>query len=384
MDLAASRPSRKGLRVKRSDLKHWLKHLLNGFGWAMEPGFAEGCPEGLTVDILEPLASKRLGSKIKRVQHRHLSGWKNSGAFKLVVTGRFRRSFSCVYKNALYSEGHIPALEGLPIFPGPPEYLVYRHAGLELQQYLPEIYFSREVVPGEHFQFLIEDLGASFTGAQDIERRTLFVCKDLPRIHENLARALDVKARVGLLSYDNTFSCQLLDYVGDDLQRLHARNASEKLGRLIESWPRFADVYRAAMSWVYTEIPLKPIHGDLNITNILFHRTAPTAFKLIDWEWAGVGIPHSDLVSLLKGVPPAVEQEALRLYTESCGARTFLQDRYIYDWCKLQRGLFDAGFFAKQILNSKTPPRMALEGPIDRALARAQDAYAGLQQMASQ
>lgn len=365
--------------VMHSTFKDWLKKSLEGLGLLQDTRFIEGIPEGLDNDTMHQFAAGRLGGPIKKVRHLHLSGWKHSGAFRLVLTGSFGRTISCIYKNAVYLEGHIAALDGLPISPGPPEYFVYKHAGPTLRRYLPEIYASREIKPGEHYQYLMEDLSLRYSGFQKQEPRLLLVCERLPQIHDDLDRSLGADARQRLLQYDETFSARLLDYAGENLRRLHARSQTKKLDQVLASWNHVADVYLTVVSEIYPQAPMTPIHGDSNITNVLFHRTQPREFRLIDWEWAGIGIAHCDLVSLLKRASPETEQQGLRLYSENSGARTLVQDRYIYEWCKLQRGLLDAAFLAKQVLDSDRPPKRPLEEHIDRALGRTIESYKALQ-----
>jgi len=102
--------------------------------------------------------------------------------------------------------------------------------------------------------------------------------------------------------------------------------------------------------------------------------------KLIDWEWAGFGVRHSDLASLLKYVSPELEFKALAIYQQRCGQRNLVEENLIYQWCKLQRGIFDAAFFAKEKIESIRPPKMKLDGHIERALERSLRAFTVLEE----
>ncbi len=124
---------------------------------------------------------------------------------------------------------------------------------------------------------------------------------------------------------------------------------------------------------------MAPIHGDLNSTNVLFHRNEPRRIKLIDWEWAGFGLPHSDLASLFKTVSPELEARGLSAYGQACERAVAMDVCRVYQWCKLQRGIFDAAFFAKQTLESEVSAETNMDGRIEKALGRALQAFLDLE-----
>jgi len=357
------------------NIKPRIKTLLKRSGlFYQESGFIPGYPDGLSRADLSKVVLSRLGEQPENVRYRHLSGWKHSGAFRLLVETRSSRYDSFVFKNAKYTDGHIAALSGLPVFPGPPEYLIYKAANNALQGYLPRIYLSRKIVDGEHYQYLMEDLSKDYEVSHD-RKQILAVCEQLSRIHSDLSRSLGKEAKTALLQFNRSFSEQLMKYVFKNLSRLQEYQPTSRMDGVFRLWDRITTVYSAIMADIYRQEIIGPIHGDLNTTNILFHRNYRHKFKLIDWEWAGIGVPHADLASLLKRASPKVEAQGLLLYNKVNHQRGIEKDRQIYEWCKLQRGLFDAAFFGKQTLDSKEPPKNNLSGHIDRALQRVLKSY---------
>jgi thiamine kinase-like enzyme len=111
----------------------------------------------------------------------------------------------------------------------------------------------------------------------------------------------------------------------------------------------------------------------------MFHRQDSRRFKLIDWEWVGIGVQQSELASLLKVVSPELEAKALATYRSASGRDSDHTFERVYLWCKLQRGIFDAGFFAKQIADSRHDTLLNLNRHMNRALDRARQALDDLE-----
>ena len=133
-----------------------------------------------------------------------------------------------------------------------------------------------------------------------------------------------------------------------------------------------------AMSETYDRFPLRPIHGDLNISNIHHHKTDSGQLKIVDWEWAGIGGWWCDLVSLLKMAPVVLEHEGLAEFLRVAEIPSSRNVLVAYQWGKLQRGLFDASFFAKQAVGGdggcRTGTKINIQNQIRSALKRASDA----------
>jgi O-antigen/teichoic acid export membrane protein len=361
--------------LKHRALRPFVRFLRGGKTAA---GMKNGYPDGFPQEILEPAVKQRGGGAVARVWYQHMSGWKKRGAFRLTVKDDRKSEWSFIYKNAYYEQSEIAALEGLPIAPGPPEFAVYGCAEGELRNFLPEVYASREVIPDQHYWYLMEDLSKDYT-TKDGENEILIVCERLPEIHAAIGGSADSRLSEKMLQFDREFSVQLLDYAGHSLRRFADQKKSQELEEWLSGWDRLAGAYDRMLDEVYGGDSVGPIHGDLNVTNIMFHRQDSRRFKLIDWEWVGIGVRQSELASLLKVVSPELEANALATYRSASGRESDPSFERVYLWCKLQRGIFDAGFFAKQIVDARHDTLLNLDRHMKRALDRARQALDDLE-----
>jgi thiamine kinase-like enzyme len=81
--------------------------------------------------------------------------------------------------------------------------------------------------------------------------------------------------------------------------------------------------------------------------------------KVVDWEWAGIGVPHADLASLLKCVSPDDERMALETFSRGSGQLSAEEHLRLFRWCQLERRLLDAGFIARQqTMSTRQLPRL--------------------------
>ncbi|HZW04725.1 MAG TPA: hypothetical protein VFF68_12405, partial [Anaerolineaceae bacterium] len=120
--------------------------------------FRPGLPPGLTFAEVDAVCWAKTGRGLRSAVFAHLSGWKESGAYRLVLRLDDRREWPVVYKLSVYGGGQIPALQGFPARVGPPEYAVYRFGSGPVSDYLPEVYFAEEQEPGRCYRYLMEDL----------------------------------------------------------------------------------------------------------------------------------------------------------------------------------------------------------------------------------
>lgn len=367
----------------RNPLRHRALRGFARFLKAGKPGPAtrKGVPDDFPGEVLETAVRARGGGAVKRVRHQHMSGWKKRGAFRMVAEDEAGREWRFIYKNAYYGREEIAALEGLPVKPGPPEFTLYQCADSDLRAFLPEVYASREVVPDEHYWYLMEDLSrnhATRDGAGEI----LTVCDRLPEIHAALRASVDSRLEKKMLRFDREFSERLLGYVDDNVRRFAGDGKSRDVGEWLPHWDLLTAAYNNMLGEVYESEAVIPIHGDLNMTNIMFHHQDSRRFKLIDWEWVGFGLPQSELASILKVAPAELEHKALAAYVSASGCDDAHAFERGYLWCKMQRGIFDAGFFARQITDAKHGTLLNLDRHMHRALARARQALNELERQA--
>jgi aminoglycoside phosphotransferase (APT) family kinase protein len=335
--------------------------------------FDEGLPTGIDFEILNELCVQHLAAPLQSASYAHLSGWKDAGAFRLLLQTAKGRRWSVIYKNAVYNLEHIPALVGLPNKPGPPEYLIYKNARGPLAQYLPTIYMCQEVVPGKHYQYLLEDVGQAYQKVSGQEN-LLKAAKALVAIHKAMADCLCDVDQAIFFRYNSDFSTQLQEYVVANLQRYANITTSNAASEVLALWPHISKRHRCHPAYSLQTVSL--IHGDFNPANILVHQRRPDRIKLIDWEWAGFGMPHADMASLLKRAPPEVEQQALLLFSDQNRRLSPSQHKTLYEWCQLERGLIDASFMIAQgMMQSSAEKSSRFYRYTERSLERVLRAY---------
>ena len=177
-----------------------------------------GVPEGLRFDALNDLCLLYLREPLLRVSYYPLSGWKKSGAYRLLLQTETGDKWSIIYKNAFYGQDIIPALNGFPINPGPPEYTIYSNAEGEIARYLPTIYICREIIPGLHYMYLLQDLSKYYRQARD-KKDILTITSELTKLYEILGECNYNINEDSFIIYDGDLSSRLKTYIIESLER---------------------------------------------------------------------------------------------------------------------------------------------------------------------
>jgi thiamine kinase-like enzyme len=321
------------------------------------PRPVEGLPSGVPFETLDPLCREHLGARLRSSSYLHLSSWKPRGSYRLELTTDTGTRWHLIFKDERYSIKDIPALRTLPISPGPPEFAIYQMRQKALSRFLPDLYWSREVERGHHFQYIMEDLGNDFERITTERRDLTLAVEVLLQLQAAMREALSHGGHRYLAVYDRQYSEDLLDYVLRNLEEYRAGRESSAIDALCRNWQRVVDVHQR--DEFYRHGLAAPIHGDYDHSNVLVHTHDRTRVRVVDWEWAGIGVPHADLASLLKRVSPDDERAALAIF--ACGYSRLTAEEHLrlFRWCQLERRLLDAGFIARQqMLSTRRLPRL--------------------------
>ena len=310
----------------------------------------EGLPPTLALETLDALSREHGRGGLKRCAHIHLSGWKSRGTYRLELDTDAGTSWRLIFKDECYRPELIGALEGLPVFPGPPEAILYRNRNTVLSYFLPQVFWFREVEPGRHFQYLLEDLAPTHALLRPETVDHIKATRGLLHIHKALREAFPAAYPDGLIQYDRRYSERLLDYALGNLAEYVARTGDGAVAALSGKWREVASVHQR--DEFYDAGLRVPIHGDYNSSNIHAHREHDNQLKVVDWEWAGVGLPHADLAALVKSVRREDHPVLLQAFVEEDPRLAPEQHRRLFRWCQLERRLLDAAFLAKQQLVS--------------------------------
>ncbi|WP_250658147.1 phosphotransferase family protein [Alkalimarinus coralli] len=324
-----------------------------------KPDIKPGLPEGLSFDTVDEVAKQTWGEALQGTRFSHLSGWKDAGAFRLYLQLNAGRKKSLIFKNAIYGRRDIPALDGFPLRPGPPECLIYNKKDSLLNVFIPNVYLNKEIQPGVQYHYLLEDLSNQYRGVGSFAgRQAFFKTVDvLPLLYDALNRSCTAEDKKALLQYNQTFSKLLEEYSLNSLNRYSQNSSSEQVVKVLDLWHKIASVH--SREGIREMHPLSLIHGDCNPANVMIHKKNKSSIKFLDWEWAGVGYPHADFVSLFPSAGNETVTRIIRHYQHSTsllGVDNYLTEKehyLLFEWCRLERGINNASYVAAQLLGSK-------------------------------
>jgi thiamine kinase-like enzyme len=315
-----------------------------------------GLPRGLEFEILDGLCQEHGRGRLRRCAHWRLSGWKSRGTcgtYRLALLTERGRSWRLIFKDECYRPEFAPALQDLPVSPGPPEALVYRMRDVPLSSFLPQVFWFREVEPGPHFQYVLEDLAETHA---ELARGAVYSLRSARalqflELHRALKATFGGEHPASLIRYDRRYSERLLEYAGRNLADYQTQAADPAVAALLGRWHDIAALHRR--DEFHADDLRAPIHGDFAIHNVLAHRHDESRLKVLDWEWAGIGLPHADLAALIKYVREEDQPALVQAFMEQHPGLDAERHRRLLAWCQLERWLFNAAFLARQQLLSE-------------------------------
>jgi len=332
-------------------IKQRLKNAVKATGLketALRLSYRRGLPSDLDANNFASIIERETGHKPKSVIYRQMSGWKKSGAYRLAIRTMGGTKFSLIFKNALYSKQEIPALESLPIIPGRGEFTYFNNMNDDLKRFLPTVFLIEEVIPGVHYQYVMEDLTLRYrSAAGDADIVTL--CDQIPDIHETFATIATHPDTKSLPVFGYDFAKMLLQYGKRSLDAYQRARPDPAVDALLKSWDEFTSNYHEYADVTYREQPLILIHGDCHTSNVMYPLDGGT-IKVLDLEWAGWGLPHHDLAVALNRAPKHIELQCVTSFSRRQGPGRLDADWIIYRVCRIERALLDAAFIARQTL----------------------------------
>jgi hypothetical protein len=339
-----------------------------------------GLPPGLEWETLNSLCIDQFSTGVSQLFHQHLSAWKVSGAYRLFIHLANGKEIQLIYKESSYDPEQIPGLIGLPVNLAIPEYIIYQQSTLHPLDYLPKVYLAEEMVPGEKYHYLVEDLSLGYNRIKSgVE--VLHVCAQFSETIDMLQEWAGIANLQGLIQYDHYYSTALQNYAFDNFHRLDPYLLEPIYYQIINQWPEICKIHLSNEFLDYSKNSF--IHGDFNYSNIHVHKADPTRIKIVDWEWAGVGTPLSDFVSLIKGTPDNMETSTFMHLVRGSHSGQWSQTlgenhrqlKRMISWCKLERGMLDAGFLSAQLISQHNETKFSLPKAINRSLAVLYHAY---------
>jgi hypothetical protein len=357
---------------------HRLKNQLTGWIKTAQPRRAliEGLPPGLESPVLRQVVTERFKVQPVEVAHMRITNWRLSGAYRVFIKDDTGKRLSLIYKNAIYSPERTPGLRGFPSLPGGPEYSIYRLAREPLKKYLPYVFYSQEVTPGVHYQYLLEDLVDEYRRPIS-QTDKLILTAMIPELHRAMAEWLHIPEQIKLLAYDLDYAKRLQNYVQSHFEKYLENHTDRRIHHILRHWP---DMCALLEDEDYFTIQSPgPIHGDFRPLNILLHRRDPERIKLVDWEWAGIGLAQNDLASLLWRVSSDIERRALEQYAQRVPNLTLDDHKRLYWRCRMERGLQEAAIVAAQMNGEPQSLVGKAERELSVAASQVLNAYERLQ-----
>jgi thiamine kinase-like enzyme len=336
----------------------------------------KGVPEWITYQTLNDLCLRYLKDTLGEVHYLKLSSWKTFGAYRLILRTNKNYRWSLIYKNDIYRPEEIPALIGLPIAPGPPEYNIYKNAGKTLSKYIPYVYICQELIQKEDYKYVLEDIGPEYRKASGDTKSILNIVGQLSSIHEAMSKCEHAINNEYLFHYDYNYAKALDKYIWENYEKYQSvyfkRTGDESVAEVCKLRDKISELH--LRSEFYEKQKFRLIHGDLNPSNVLIHENDSNRIKLIDWEWAGIGLAHFDLATLLQTSAPSVEQQALKIYQKNNSHLELKEHCRLYEFCKMERGLINAAYVIA--LNMEAPGKIRhTPGIIKRSMRNVLTAY---------
>jgi len=315
----------------------------------------QGIPPGLQTDAVNHAATKLYNGKILSIYYKRLRSWRKSGTFRIFLNFTDGRTFTMIYKRMVYSIDEIPANDKLPAKQGPPEYLVASILTGPLVSFKPITYWQSHNKTEECFEYLFEDLQDDYVPFVDYQKThsERSICKSLAEMHRALREQIFDLDRNMLIKFDNDYARKVWIYTLDSLPGYYKLTGDPIVNKFLKDSSKIeAEFFDPFFE---SNRPKQIIHGDCNGTNIWVKEgTNALEMKAVDWEWAGYGMPHADLISILKWRTKEEKEDFLKEYCANAGLTDISRETRWLKRANMERAILDAGFLAKQYQNPKT------------------------------
>ena len=306
--------------------------------------------------------------------YRHLSGWKKTGAYRIFITLKNKKNFLLIYKLDNFSLENMPALEGLPVKLGKIEYLLYSLPFSPMNVYLPMVYYVKKGDNPRGYQYYLEDLKSDYENILfDDKSSILFAAKKIKEITFFLTKWKENYKIDDFTIYNTKIKEEFKTYALRNFKSLQMKKPSIVLENVINKWDEISDLYINYITPDEKNLPT--IHGDFNRSNFWLNTHNKNIIKATDWEWSRIGLPHSDLASLLIGQPNHFEKEALLEFSKCFDDYTLKENHEYYLYSKMERAILDCSYLAATLSNSNEKTKFNMRKFVDDASSRILIAY---------
>ena len=337
-----------------------------------EPPPTPGLPAGLEQELLADVCRRVLGQDPRRASHRHLSGFKGTGgAFRVLVETTTGRPWTVFYKECRYGRDDAPGLIGHPARLGPPEFAVYGSANPEVRRFLPDVYHREELEPGVRYRYVLQDVRGAYLKPTTPDE-LLRAAAALRPLGRALRAWIQRSGEARLIRYDHGMMVALGAFVERALQRYATAGPDGDSIRLLPVAEMIEVLTRPEF---HDHVEPTGVHGDYNRASVLLGKHPESGMKVVDWEWAGLGLPHLDLAILLERADPDLIARALQIFAGEEPGLSLAEHERLLHWSRLATCLSNAAIMAIDVLDGKVATTRDRPPYLQRLLKLATSAY---------
>ncbi len=327
-----------------------------------------GLPGNFDDSIVKKICYDHFQSEVISIKFQKLSGWKKTGTYRLFITLKNTQRKQLIYRHCGYNYDDFPALKGYPIKLGPVEFVIGNVTNQSINDFLPTTLWSNHD-KNDVYRYLIEDL--SISGYKTKSALDESIVHYLISLNQALNNS-DLDKNI-FPKYDENYSQNLIAYIS----ALWEKSWGEKYNLPYQKFRKISEVYLEIASH---EKRSNLIHGDFNGSNILFkNKDGRNLLKIVDWEWAGLGIIHSDLAAYYKNANNPYLNASLNELAKLQPLESYeYHYKWMY-WALIDRAFLDMSYMIAQRKRAIKYSTFNIDAFINESAINLSDAYAKIQ-----
>ena len=315
----------------------------------------DGLPEGLDEALLTAIVQEERRLGFVEVRHAPLQEWKLTSASLVWMRLEGGTTWTLVFKDVRLGDDDYPAIGGLSVEPGVPEYALYSRMTSSLRLFTPRIFSVIELEDRRHYQYLMEDLRSRYHPVYR-RREKASMLGAIAGVHEALLDWVTENGSDSLIEYDAAYVADLIAHAEaglDNVARMGGRAIAEQAAAI---WPDVVDYLLAEENLARRR--LRPIHGDLNPKNCFVSNSDRDHVRIVDWEWSGYGTVHDEVASLTKARDPQLDERAFRVIRQLDPELDERDHLELFWWSQLATAVRDAALLSHQLAGLDDPPEV--------------------------
>lgn len=329
----------------------------------------KGTPCHLEWEFVNKVCKQKFDRDLISIENQKLSGWKKTGTYRLLITLEDWKKTSLIYRHCDYNTKDFPALISYPVKLGPAEYEIAKTSNNKLMGYLPKTYWvDHNYNDTGIYRYIQEDL--SLKGYDSISGLDKHIIQFVVLL-KNKLNELNISKNIP--KYDYNYSSNIVDLLIDLWNPKWNKEYNLSYNHLKNITKTFLEVSMH-------DIEKQLIHGDFNNANILVKPiNGKYIFKIVDWEWAGIGIVHSDIAAYFRNANYPNLKNYISKNLKQIPQATLDYHYKWLNWAFMNRALIDISYMAGQKSVSKRCSVMNISKFIADSINNLKTAYDKIQ-----